>query len=102
LLAAVAAALGENRDPRGPLFPVAALALSTIVPRESLLQLPASVAATVCAGWLLTVALKRRDVPRSLGESVFASLAAVTFLEATSFGQFLRLMGVDIHLHDTY
>jgi cytochrome c oxidase subunit 1 len=50
----------------------------------------------------VAVALKRRGVPRNAGERVFASLAAVSFLEAAGFGQFLRLMGADIHLYDTY
>lgn len=101
-LAAVAAALGENGGRRGPLIPVAVLAVTTIVPGDSLLHLPASLAAIVSAGWLLAFSLKRRQVPRSAGESMFAALAAVTFLEAASFGQFLRVTGVDIHLHDTY
>ena len=101
-LAAVAAALGENRGGRGPIFAVAVLALTIFAPREALIQLPASLAATGCAAWLLILALKRRDVARNVPERVFASLAAVTFLEAAGAGQMLRLMGTDIHLHDTY
>jgi hypothetical protein len=101
-LAAVAAALGEPRGRRGPLIPVALLALATVVPRESLLQIPASLAAIVCAGWLLVSALKRRQLPRSVGESWFAVLAALTFAEATTLGQFLRLIGTEVRLHDTY
>jgi hypothetical protein len=80
-LAALAVALGENRGRRGPIFPVAVLALTIVVPRESLIQFPVSLAATACAVWLVAVALKRRGVPRNAGERVFASLvlASTTF-----------------------
>ncbi|HET7544763.1 MAG TPA: cbb3-type cytochrome c oxidase subunit I [Polyangiaceae bacterium] len=101
-LAAVTAALGEPNGRRGPIMAVVLLALAAVVPRESLAKLLAVLAATVSAGWLLVLSLKRRPVPRAAGESAFAALAALCFLEATGFEQFLCLMSSEIHLHDTY
>jgi heme/copper-type cytochrome/quinol oxidase subunit 1 len=100
-LAAVAVAVGETGAERGPWLPVAVLALATMVPRASLIELVSTPAASACAIWLVVAAL-RRQVSRSTGERLFASLAAFTFLESVTLGQLLRLMGVDVHLHDTY